>query len=158
MSDEEVFSFLTSTRKPQIKNKYRPKAKTSKDEFLAASVLADAYDGFDIMDFDRPSLKKKQKARKGRLAFDLSDSELENAMQLTWDHDRLKKRDKKIEREELRRLGLLGKNTKPDLRTKYKEGVGIQAMKGEIRDFLKSGHTTWVAAIVLHNSTKSPLL
>jgi len=108
-----------------------------------AGLLADAYDGFDVMDFDRPSLKKKPKGRKGKLEFDLSDSELEASMQMAWDNNRVKKKERKQEREELRAQGLLGsKNGKPDFKQKYKEGMGIHAVKEEIKKFLMGTDTT----------------
>jgi hypothetical protein len=112
-------------------------------DFPPASLLADAYDGFDVMDFDRPSLKKKPKGRRGKLEFDLSDSELETSMQMAWDNDRIKKKERKQEREELRAEGLLGsKNGKPDLKQKYKEGMGIHVVKEEIKKFLMGNDTT----------------
>ena len=90
------------------------------------------------------SLKKKPKGRKGKLVLDdVNDSELEEAMQAAWDNDRIKKKERKEEREELRGLGLLGsKNGKPDLKQKYKEGVGIEDIKDGIRRFLMSENTT----------------
>lgn len=118
-------------------------SKRERGEFPQASLLADAYDGFDVMDFDRPSLKKKPKGRKGKLEFDLSDSDLEASMQMAWDNDRVKKKERKQEREELRAQGLLGsKNGKPDLKQKYKEGMGIHAVKEEIKIFLMGTDTT----------------
>jgi hypothetical protein len=117
--------------------------KRAKGDFPAASALADAYDGFDVMDFERPSLKRKPKGRKGRLAFDLSDSELEASMALAWDKDRSKKQERKDERQVLRVQGLLGKkDTKPDLKAKYKEGMGIHAVKDEIKNFLMGDSAT----------------
>jgi hypothetical protein len=118
-------------------------AKRPRGEFPAATALADAYDGFDVMDFDRPSLKKKPKGRKGKMAFDLSDSDLEASMQMAWENDRAKKKERKQDREELRAQGLLGrKNGKPDLKQKYKEGMGIHAVKEEIKNFLMGDNTT----------------
>lgn len=118
----------------------------ARGEFPAASALADAYDGFDVMDFERPSisLKKKPKGRKSKPEFDLSDSELEVSMAMAWENDRLKKKSRKEDREELRAAGLLGKNKarKPDMAAKYKEGMGIAAVKEEIRRFLMSDNTT----------------
>jgi hypothetical protein len=96
------------------------------------------------MDFERPSLKKKPKGRKGKLILDdVSDSELEESMQAAWDNDRIKKKERKQEREELRAAGLLGnKNGKADLKQKYKEGMGIQAVKDEIKRFLIGSDST----------------
>ncbi|TGO75331.1 hypothetical protein BELL_0220g00150 [Botrytis elliptica] len=113
-------------------------------EFLPAASLADAYDGFDVMDFDRPSLKKKPKGRKGKLILDdISDSELEASMQSAWDNDRVKKKERKQEREVLRARGLLtGKHGKPDMKARYKEGMSIDDVKEEIKEFLKGDNTT----------------
>ncbi|KAG4433178.1 hypothetical protein IFR05_011338 [Cadophora sp. M221] len=115
----------------------------AKGDFPSATLLADAYDGFDIMDFDRPSLKKKPKGRKGKLVLDISDSELEASMQAAWDNDREKKKERKQEREELQAQGLLGsKNGKVDMKLKYTEGMSIYAVKEEIKNFLIGGNTT----------------
>jgi hypothetical protein len=131
---------MLPSRKTRAKGR---SAKRPRGEFPAAGLLADAYDGFDVMDFDRPSLKKKPKGRKGKLVFDLSDSELEASMQMAWDNDRIKKKERKQEREELRAQGLLGsKNSKPDLKQKYREGMGIDAVKEEIKSFLMGNNTT----------------
>jgi hypothetical protein len=96
------------------------------------------------MDFDRPSLKKKPKGRKGKLILDdISDSELEASMQSAWENDRIKKKERKQEREILRAQGLLtGKHGKPNLKAKYKEGMSIDAIQEEIKEFLKGGNTT----------------
>jgi hypothetical protein len=105
--------------------------------------LAGAYDGFDVMDFEKPSLKKKPKGRRGKFVFDLSDSELEASMQMAWDNDRIKKKERKQEREDLRAQGLLGsKNGKVYLKEKYKEGMSFPAVKEEIKNFLMGGNTT----------------
>lgn len=120
------------------------RSKRPRGEIPAATALADAYDGFDVMDFERPSLKKKPKGRKGKLILDdVDDSELEEAMQAAWDHDRIKKKERKQEREELRAQGLLGsKNGKVDMKQKYKEGMNMQAVKDEVKQFLMGSDTT----------------
>jgi hypothetical protein len=118
-------------------------ARRPRGDFPSATAMADAYDGFDVMDFNRPSLKKKPKGRKGKLALDLSDSELEAEMQMAFENDRVKKKERKQEREELRAQGLLGKkNGKPDMKQKYKEGMGIHDVKEEIKRFLMGDNTT----------------
>lgn len=118
-------------------------ARRPRGDFPSATAMADAYDGFDVMDFDRPSLKKKPKGRKGKLVLDLSDSELEAEMQMAFENDRVKKKERKQEREELRAQGLLGKkNGKPDMKQKYKEGMGIHEVKEEIKRFLMGDNTT----------------
>ncbi|OBT94657.1 hypothetical protein VE01_06152 [Pseudogymnoascus verrucosus] len=118
-------------------------SRTPQSGFPSATRLADAYDGFDVMDFERPSLKKKPKGRKGRLPFDVSDPELEASMQSAWENDRVKKKQRKEDREHRRALGVLGIHPdKPDLSMKYKEGMGIMAIKEEIRLFLIGKNTT----------------
>lgn len=118
-------------------------ARRPRGDYPSASALADSYDGFDVMDHDRPSLKRKPKGRKGKLTFDVSDEELDASMQMTYENDRLKKKERKQEREELRAQGLLGsKNGKPDLKQKFKEGMSIHDVKDAIKDFLTGNTTT----------------
>jgi len=142
--DASGFSDHITTREQSKRVRGTFKGSTRpKGEYPAATALAEAYDGFDVMDFERPSLKKKLKGRKGKLAFDLGDSKLEASMQMAWDNDRVRKKERKQGREELRSQGLLGtRRGKPDLSAKYKEGMGIQAVKDEIKHFLIGGNTT----------------
>ena len=109
--------------------------------FPSATTFADVldqdpYNGFDIMDHERPSLRKRSKGRRGVLPFGLSDSELEVSIRSAWEKDRSKKKTRKQEREELREQGLLGRKGKLDMKAKYAEGISLDAIKGEIRDFL----------------------
>ena len=98
----------------------------------------DPYNGFDIMDHERPSLRKKPKGRRGKLASDISDSELEQLITMAWDNDRVKKKIRKQEREELRAQGLLRTKGRVDMKAKYSEGMSMNQAKAEIRDFLLS--------------------
>ncbi|RAH48375.1 putative R3H and G-patch domain protein [Aspergillus brunneoviolaceus CBS 621.78] len=112
--------------------------------FASANAFADALDldpyyGFDIMDFNRPSLKQKPK-RTGR-GFNayLPDSDLEAELLSAWETDRAKKKSRKQQREQLRSEGLLGRrNGEPDLRVKYAKGMDSTELKMEIRLFLLS--------------------
>lgn len=112
--------------------------------FASANAFADALDldpyyGFDIMDFNRPSLKQKPK-RTGR-GFNayLPDSDLEAELLSAWETDRAKKKSRKQQREQLRSEGLLGRrNAEPDLRVKYAKGMDSTELKMEIRLFLLS--------------------
>lgn len=124
-------------------------AKTKKRDYhinpsLSASQYADLFDenygDFDIMDFDRPSLKKG-KSKKAP-DFGLSDSDLEWNMKSTWENDRAKKKLKKKEREELRFLGLLTKSGKVNMNAKYANGIDPLEIKDEIRQFLLSSIQT----------------
>lgn len=93
----------------------------------------------DVMDWDRPSLqRKKGKGAKARLQVEVSDSELEQTLQVAWKNDRFKKAERKRQREEMRALGQLGRNAKPeDLRLKYPQGISIDEVAGEMRVFLQ---------------------
>ncbi|CAG8905099.1 unnamed protein product [Penicillium egyptiacum] len=112
--------------------------------FPSASALADAlesdpYFGFDIMDFDRPSLRKKAKGKQSIPDPVLSDSEFEIELQEAWQRDRAKKKQRKMERAELRAQGLLGRKAgNPDLKVKYPKEMNMEEFMTEIRSFLMS--------------------
>ncbi|KAL4994451.1 hypothetical protein BDV10DRAFT_151958 [Aspergillus recurvatus] len=118
--------------------------KPEKSIFAPATAFADAlqrdpYYGLDIMDFSRSSLKKNKKKNIDHLGFGGLDSELEDELINAWNNDRLKKKSKKREREELRAQGLLGRRKNdPDLKVKYADGINIEDLKSEIRLFLLS--------------------
>ena len=110
-----------SNRTPPTPRHRSKKGKGKGKSFPDAGALADALDedpyrGFDIMDFDRPSLKPKKKGRKSAqgLAAELeelqaeAESSLADQLAQSWENDRAKKRVKKAEREKLRQEGLLG--------------------------------------------------
>jgi hypothetical protein len=132
----------TTPKKRQPRSK--PSGGRSGPSFPSASALADAvdadpYNGFDVMDTERPSLKIKKKGRRGQMPPELDDPELNETMQATWAADREKKRLKKAEREEMRKQGLLGRKGKaPDLGVKYKDGIDFNSTVEEIRDFMFS--------------------
>ena len=94
---------------------------------------------FDIMDRERLHLwtPKRGKNRK-RPIFDAVDSDMERSMLATWENDRVKKKQRKQEREELRGQGLLGGGAK----AKYPDGISLDDLKEEFRAFLSSGRTT----------------
>jgi hypothetical protein len=115
--------------------------------FPDASALADTVEqygenGFDIMDFDRPSLRPTKKGRKGNLPAELEaleDDELKENLRSAWANDRRKKSAKKAERDELRMQGLLGatgKAGKADLSVKYPFGMTTAQIQEELRIFL----------------------
>ncbi|KAJ9481280.1 hypothetical protein VN97_g12212 [Penicillium thymicola] len=115
-----------------------------KPSFPSASAFADAlesdpYFGFDIMDFDRSSLRKKAKGKKSIPDVVLSDSEFEVELQEAWQNDRTKKKLRKMERAELRAQGLLGRKAgNPDLKVKYPKEMNMEEFMTEIRSFLMS--------------------
>ncbi|KAI3392238.1 hypothetical protein diail_5958 [Diaporthe ilicicola] len=103
----------------------------------SAREVADAFDDLDLMDWGRHNPPRKPKTKRGQPTFDISDSELEETLQATWKADRLRKREKKQQREELRAQGLLGKNVDPsDPRVKYQTGMTLDQIKEEMRNFL----------------------
>lgn len=103
-------------------------------------------DDFDFMDWNQPSLRtKKGKRAQGQIKFNTSDSDLEAKLQAAFRNDRLKKSERKRNREELRNLGMLGKKTDPeDLRVKYPTGLGLSDIADEMRTFLRSTDETFV--------------
>lgn len=109
----------------------------------SAREVADAFDDLDLMDWGRHNPPRKPKSKRGQPTFDISDSELEETLQATWKADRLRKKDKKQQREELRAQGLLGKNVDPtDPRVKYQTGMTLDQIKEEMRIFLCSADET----------------
>lgn len=129
--------------KPSKRRSGQPRGRGKRDRtFPSASAMADAlamdpYGGFDIMDTERPSLKPKKKGRRGQPPPELEDPDLNYQMQNAWEADRVKKRLKKAEREELRQQGLLGRKSKaPNLAVKYKGGLDMDDVLEEIREFM----------------------
>lgn len=106
---------------------------------LPADVLGqDPYDGFDVLDTERLSLKKKSKGPRGTVPLEVSDSELEATLEAAWAYDRTKKKKRKQERQELRAQGLLDKKGKTDLKAKYSQGMEIIQVLEEVKRFLAS--------------------
>ena len=130
------------------------RAKRFQSSFPSATAFIDAldqdpYSGFDVMDQERPSLRKRPKDRRGKFAMELSDLELEQSKQTAWEKDRSKKKMRKQEREELRAQGLLGTKNKINLKAKYPEGMSMAEVKNEIREFLLSSMERYVLAALL---------
>jgi hypothetical protein len=137
------FSTLANTSN---RNKSK-RNKRAKDTFPSAAAFADVldedpYGGFDIMDFDRPSLKSKKKGRKADLPIELQeeDNKWEEQLRQQWQTDRRKKSIRKQEREEARMAGLLGaasRGDRTDIHAKYANtSMDAFQIKAEIRTFL----------------------
>lgn len=107
------------------------------DDKRGSKSRMDAYDDLD-MDWERPSLRRKKgKGARAQMTFGVSDSELEATMEAAWSNDRLKKSQRKKQREEQRALGLLGKKTKPeDLMAKYPTGMKLEQVAEELKTFM----------------------
>ncbi|KAL3454959.1 hypothetical protein BJX64DRAFT_101044 [Aspergillus heterothallicus] len=122
----------------------RSKSSREKSTYVPASAFADSleldpYYGFDIMNFKRASLGKKTRKGREHPNLDSIDVELGADSLDAWNNDRLKKKSKKKEREQLRALGLLGRRkNNPELKIKYADGIGFEDLKSEIRLFLQS--------------------
>ncbi|KAI4183909.1 MAG: hypothetical protein L6R41_005108 [Letrouitia leprolyta] len=111
----------------------------SKATHLAADFLnQDPFGGFDVMDHARPSLKRTSRGRRGAPAIELSDAELDAHLSLAWEKDRLKKKIRKKEREELRAQGLLSGTGQTDLKAKYREGISFSQIQTELKEFIVS--------------------
>ncbi|KAI9147895.1 Protein SQS1 [Paramyrothecium foliicola] len=114
----------------------------SSDDSPTHETVAQVED-FDFMDWQRPSVRRrKAKGARSQISFGVSDSELEQTMQAAWKNDRLKKSQRKKQREELRALGLLGQTKPGDLRVKYPKGMSLEEVSEEMRSFLQSAQET----------------
>ena len=129
---------VTHRATPRPERMQRSRSNILSTTALADSLDSDPYNGFDVMDQERPSLRKTSKGRRGKLSLELSDSELEHSLHTTWEKDRTKKKMRKQEREKLRAQGLLGKKPQVDLKAKYSEGISMTQVKKEIKNFLLS--------------------
>ncbi|KAI0893225.1 hypothetical protein F4806DRAFT_477436 [Annulohypoxylon nitens] len=135
-TDEWLTPTKTNSRRKRKGDSKSAKIFQKKGQYPSATQMADAFDELDLMDWHRPSLNNFKKSPQ---AFDVSDSELEEAMNTTWQKDRLKKAEKKKAREELRSRGLLGKKANPDdLRVKYLGGMSLDDLANELETFLLS--------------------
>ncbi|KAF7545256.1 hypothetical protein G7046_g9608 [Stylonectria norvegica] len=127
------------------------------DSSSAREKAQNRLDGeFDLMDWYRPSLRRKNgKGARAQINFNLSDSEMEQTLQVAWKNDRLKKSERKKQREELRALGMLGKKTKPeDLRVKYPSGMTMEEVAEELRVFLLGSEETLALPPMDNNARK----
>ncbi|KAL8711121.1 MAG: hypothetical protein Q9220_004502 [cf. Caloplaca sp. 1 TL-2023] len=117
-------------------------------------ILVDAYGDFDVMDRDRPSLRRTPKGRSKKLMLALSDSELEASIQSAWEKDRSKKKVRKQERENLRAQGILGETGQPHLQARYREGISLQSVQDEIRQFMTSAYQSLALPPMAHHERK----
>ncbi|KIW87398.1 uncharacterized protein Z519_12034 [Cladophialophora bantiana CBS 173.52] len=142
--DDDEFAagdgFIPFSSKKHISSRTKSKKnRRERDSFPSATAFADAldqdpYGAFDIMDFDRPSLRPKKKGRKSDLPFDLGveDEELAERLRNTWNKDREKKAARKREKLQEREAALL----------EASERSHPVAIKAEIRQFLVEEVTT----------------
>jgi hypothetical protein len=138
LSPKSGLASRTRSKQKQRKQNIFPSA-----ELMADVLDADPYNGFDVMDYDRPSLRPKNGRKSSKLPpelEDLKDPELAHQIQESWSNDRAKKATRKQEREEARMLGLLGSkaaNGRVDLKTKYQHsGMDADQIRSEIKGFL----------------------
>ncbi|KAL4801878.1 hypothetical protein BDV18DRAFT_164394 [Aspergillus unguis] len=124
---------------------------------FADALELDPYYGLDMMDFSRPSLRKNKK-KQATLGLDAYDIELGDDLLNAWKNDKLRKKSKKREREELRAQGLLGRRKNdPDLKIKYADGINIEDLKSEIRSFLLSSKNRYASYTLDVHLTKTNL-
>lgn len=112
--------------------------KTSSIPAIENEIEVAPYNGFDVVDRNRPCLRKSPKGYRGMLALEPSDSDIGKSMQASWEYNRSKKKVQKQEREKLRKLGLIGKKSKATIKVRCVDDVSIAKLKEEIKDFLKS--------------------
>ncbi|KAK3496526.1 hypothetical protein B0T13DRAFT_399934 [Neurospora crassa] len=108
--------------------------------FPNATAVADAFDGLELSDgwanpgFIPPGRNRRNKQPPN---FNVSDSGIELVLKTAWQKDRERKKQRKLEREELRAQGLLGKRANPDdLRVRYLTGMTLDDIKTELVAFL----------------------
>lgn len=128
-------SFIPFSISKHTSNRGRTKRnKKQNDSFPSAEAFADAldqdpYGAFDIMDFERPSLRPKKKGRKSDFPFvleGLEDAELRDNIIDTWTKDREKKAARKREKEAARLTASLD----------AADGSDPAVIKTQIRQFL----------------------
>lgn len=129
-------SGTSSARQGNQRGKDKGKGK-GRQQIPSASAVADVFDELDLMDWDRHNPPRKPKSKRGQFTFNVSDSELEATLEAVWQKDRLRKKERKQHREELRVQGLLGKHADPnDPRVKYPTHMTFDQIKEEMRTFL----------------------
>lgn len=147
--DDDAMVFRSAAAKRRRRAKRKAQNNPTGASFAAMELTnifdQDPYGDFDVMDHNRPSLKRTPKSRRSAPAFELSDVELQASLQLAWEKDRSKKKIKKKEREELRAQGLLGRdNGHADLKMKYREGISFGEIKNELVEFFVSERQRYV--------------
>ena len=127
-------SLIELFRNPKFVN---DAAEASETPTTAHNFQRDAYDGFDVMDLDRPSLHLKKRGKLPK--FELSDEDLQVQLKSSWQKDREKKQKRKAERQETKSMGrAVGKGKKGAKDEKLFEGMSITEVKEELRVFLGS--------------------
>ncbi|KLU84598.1 hypothetical protein MAPG_03638 [Magnaporthiopsis poae ATCC 64411] len=107
-----------------------------------AAAVADVLDDRDlVMDRNRTNpLRKKPKGKHGTAGFDVADEKLRAIMEASFEKDRLKKKERKQEREERRAKGMLGKHPNPDdPRVRFVDGINMDELQQEFASFLITG-------------------
>jgi len=111
--------------------------KTKTDKYNSSAQMFDEWTDPNF-DWDVAQMvHRKTKRSKQPPAFNVEDPELEEQLRSAWTNDRTRKKHRKMEREQLRAQGLLGKNVNPDdLHVKYQEGMTMDDVKAEMVKFL----------------------
>lgn len=136
--DDEFLPSHKAAHKGTLRKRGNCFAKTLPPASAFAEVFnSDALDDVDVINRGHPKLRKKSKGR-GLPGLQLTDTEIESSVQLAWANDRVKKKIRKQEREELRAQGLLGKKSRANLQSKYSWGISMAEIKIEIENFLLS--------------------
>lgn len=103
----------------------------------SATQVADALGNLDIADWNQLPRQLGRRRNKQPPKFNVSDSEIEAALDSAWSRDRERKKHRRMERETLRAEGMLGTKLDPsDLRVKYPSGMRLDDMKAELILFL----------------------
>ena len=112
---------------------------------LTPDLSLEPYNSISNMEYNRSSLRTESKHRRTIAELTFANTDLDDHLQQAWNKDRAKKKARKQEREELRRLGLLGISNKTDLRSVYHNGISSADIAEEVEHFLFSSSQRFAA-------------
>jgi hypothetical protein len=142
-SDEDDLVKLVAAQNLSSTGATGPETQTSDSGCSDINLLrrheAGKQDEFDFMDWSQANMRpKKGRAYPSGVSFDHCDPDVEAQLQMAWNSSRLKKKERKRHREELRALGMLKKNAKgdDDMRSRYPLGMTVEQVGEEMRLFL----------------------
>ena len=130
---------LSKTSIPSGKPKKRSDIGVSSAKSYRGGGALGSYEHFDVMDYERQLMQKNAGGRYSReYMLNLSDSDLQQSMTAAWQSDRIRKKQRKQERELLRAQGLLGKRGKHNVGKKFGGDVAMDDVKRDLKKFLET--------------------
>ena len=141
-SDPDLSSDSDVSRKAASRSRRLRQKDHHRSHVASPLPFHESYGDFDVMDLKRPSLRRESKAQRAKADFDVSDSDIQRTLQVAWKNDRAKKKAQKQERQELRLKGLLGRGSekRPNLKSKYPNGISLDQIGLETEIFMSSSN------------------